>query len=262
MNIEGEYMDESKAIQISDNDRNWDPYGIVKTGIKTLDTLFAEGGYPKNDAILVMGGPGCGKTIFGLQYVYKGALDYDEPGIFLALQERPEKLKRVMKSFGWEVDALERNNKLKFIDATTPRIRNSDIERDIMERGFDIDTIFRYLADTVKSMGAKRVVIDSLSMMSLYAETDFQTRTKLLSISSILSDLDITSLIISEVYSPDNALPAFTPEAFMFDGLVHLSLDPTSQLRRIGIRKMRGAKHAIGTFCFEIAGEAGIVIKA
>jgi len=66
----------------------------VKTGINGLDRLFSNGGYPEGSTILVLGGPGSGKSIFGMQYIYKGAVEYGEPGVFLTLDEPPEKIQR------------------------------------------------------------------------------------------------------------------------------------------------------------------------
>jgi len=82
---------------------------VVKTGIPGLDNLFAIGGFPKGNTILVIGGPGSGKSIFGMQYIYTGVTRYDEPGIFITFDETPDKIRRNMKSFGWDIEKYERS---------------------------------------------------------------------------------------------------------------------------------------------------------
>jgi KaiC/GvpD/RAD55 family RecA-like ATPase len=229
----------------------------VKTGISGLDRLFANGGYPEGSTVLILGGPGSGKSIFGMQYVYKGAKEYGEPGVFVTLDEIPKKIKRNMSSFGWEIDAMEEENKLKILDAATPRLERTDVEADVLMKGYDVESIIGALKREIKSIEARRVVIDSISIMGIYSENEFMHRTKLLRLSSELAQMDVTTLIISEAKTYEVGISEFPSETFMVDGLVNLRLNTEKQERKVSIRKMRGTKHVVGTFPFKID-ESGI----
>ncbi|NOZ76743.1 MAG: ATPase [Euryarchaeota archaeon] len=232
----------------------------VKTGITEFDHLFAHGGYPKNNTILVLGGPGSGKSIFGMQFIYMGATLYDEAGVFVTLEETPEKIRRNMASFGWDIAELEESGKISILDAVSSRIEAQDIEMDILERGFDVETMATSLDKHIKRIGARRVVIDSLAVMGMYAKSEFESRTKLLRLIDVLSQKEVTSLVITEARTSEIGVTEFPPETFMFDGVISMRLNTDTQERKIAIRKMRGTKHVLGTFNFNIE-EGGISVR-
>lgn len=231
----------------------------VRTGIEGLDGLFAKNGYPVGSSILVLGGPGTGKSIFGLQYLYKGAALYGEPGIYVTLEETPKKIERNVQSFGWDFRKLVEEGKTVIMDATTPRIKEMDA--DVIKRGLGVENLITNLKEMVAQTGAKRIVIDSLSAIGFYSPDEFETRTKLIRLSVSLSEMDVTSIVIAEARTNEIGTTEFPPETFLFDGVIWMMLDTNSQERRIAIRKMRGAKHVLGSFKFVIDDE-GIKIKA
>jgi KaiC/GvpD/RAD55 family RecA-like ATPase len=98
----------------------------VKTGIQGLDSLFSEGGFPLGNSILIIGGPGAGKTMFGMQYLFTGATQYEENGIFVSLLEHPEKIRKHTLKFGWDIEALGDQGKLTLIDAVTQRVKKTE----------------------------------------------------------------------------------------------------------------------------------------
>ncbi|MGQ4872254.1 MAG: ATPase domain-containing protein, partial [Candidatus Thorarchaeota archaeon] len=87
----------------------------VKTGIPGLDELI-EGGFPKGDTILVAGKAGTGKSILATQFLYRGAVDYGEPGVLVTLEEPPRLIKRNMMRFGMDLEKLEREGMLAIVD--------------------------------------------------------------------------------------------------------------------------------------------------
>ena len=101
----------------------------VKTGIPGLDELI-EGGFPRGDTILIAGKAGTGKSILATQFIYKGAIEYDEPGVFVTLEEPPHLIKRNMLRFGMDLDALIAKGKISIVDLS-PRF----------DRFFVIETI-------------------------------------------------------------------------------------------------------------------------
>jgi KaiC/GvpD/RAD55 family RecA-like ATPase len=222
--------------------------------------LFEGGGFPQGSTILVMGGPGSGKSIFGMQYLYKGAIEYDEPGVYVTMDETPNKIRKNMASFGWDIKALEAEGKLIIVDAISARVGVESDEIHKIGAAMDINTVLSQIFNAVKQINAKRLVVDSIAVMNLYSQSDFSARTNLLRLSNLLSLQNLTSLIITEAQTDEIGMTQFPPEAFMFDGVITLKLDVDSRERRISIRKMRGTKHVIGTFKFEIT-QNGITLS-
>ncbi|MFQ5887479.1 MAG: ATPase domain-containing protein [Candidatus Hydrothermarchaeales archaeon] len=233
---------------------------FIKTGIGDFDALFTHGGYPQGNSIVVMGGPGSGKSIFAMQYIYNGASKYGESGVYITLEELPEKIRRNMSNFGWDIKGLEDAGKLLIMDATTPRITAEGVGADVIEKGLEVENLIANMEGTIKELNAVRVVIDSLSLMGIYSKTDFDLRTQLLKLSATLSGLGCTSLVVAEAKKDVIGIKEFPPETYMFDGVITLRYDTDSQERRLAIRKMRGTKHVLGAFNFNID-ENGISVS-
>ena len=232
---------------------------VVNTGIGGFDPLFTSGGYPKGNTILVIGGPGSGKSIFSMQFICKGATEYGEPGIYVTFDETPEKMKRHMKAFGWDLEALEAEKKLIIIDAASSRAGEEQRSEHSIQAGLDINNTIYELQKAIEEIDAKRLVIDSLSIMNLHAQNDAQIRTSMLRLSTALSATKVTSLVINDAKTNTIGIHEFPQEAFVFDGVLTLNLDTDTQERRVSIRKMRGTKHVIGSFRFDIS-ESGIAV--
>lgn len=221
--------------------------------------MFSNGGYPKGNTILVLGGPGSGKSIFGMQFIYKGAKVYGEPGVYVTLDETPEKIKKNIASFGWDLDTMKAENKIIILDAASARAGSLFKGEHSMQAGLDINSTISQITTAIEKINATRLVIDSLSIMNLHAQNDAQLRTSMLRLSSALSAMNITSLVINDAKTGAIGISEFPQEAFVFDGVITLSLDVDSQERRVSIRKMRGTKHVIGSFRFDIS-ESGITV--
>jgi len=232
---------------------------FVRTGIDGLDGLFANNGYPAGSTILVLGGPGTGKSIFGLQFLVQGATVYNEPGIYVTLEETPQKVEQNVASFGWDLRKLVEERKITIMDATTPRVQEVDTE--VVRSGLSVENIITNLRGIIRDTGARRVVMDSLSVIAFQSPDEFEMRTKLIRLAVSLSSLNVTTLLLAEAKKNEIGSSEFPPETFLFDGVIWLMLDTHSQERRIAIRKMRGTKHVIGSFKFVID-EDGIKIKA
>jgi len=121
----------------------------VPTGIDGLDELI-EGGIPRRRMILVSGSTGTGKTIFSSQFIYRGATDYNEPGIFVTLDERPETIREDMLQFGWDFRKLEQEGMIRIIDGTVSRVGiPSEEDYALPETGFNLDKL---LVEIIKSI--------------------------------------------------------------------------------------------------------------
>src|SRR4029077_6156625 len=123
------------------------------TGIRGLDEISG-GGLPRGRTTIVCGGPGCGKTMLGLEFLVRGIQEFGEPGVLLTFEETPQEMTRNVASLGFDLEALTRRKKL-FLDYV--RIEPSEIQ----ETGdYDLEGLFIRLQHAVDSVGAKRVVLD------------------------------------------------------------------------------------------------------
>ena len=125
------------------------------TGIAGLDAITV-GGLPQGRPTLICGGPGCGKTLLGIEFIVNGIQEYDEPGVIIAFEEKAEELATNVASLGFDLDKLQKDKKLK-IDYV--HIDRSEIQ----ETGeYDLEALFVRLNYAIDSIGAKRVVLDTI----------------------------------------------------------------------------------------------------
>lgn len=202
----------------------------IKSGIKGLDNLL-NGGFPKGHSILLCGAPGTGKTIFALQFLYKGAKNFGENGLYVSIEEHPNKLKNYAKEFGWkDIDKLENENKIKFV-RVSPNERKFDIAKVVKQK--------------VEEINAKRMVIDSLSAIYLAFEDITQF---IYSFLNLIEDLKITSMLITDSPPGSNKLTKDGVSEFVCDGVVLLQLHDVSKTvnRTVSIKKMRGTNIIAG----------------
>src|SRR5687767_1371393 len=130
----------------------------ASTGIQGLDEI-TWGGLPRGRPTLVSGGAGSGKTLFGLEFLVRGATQYNEPGVFASFEESIPDLTKNAASLGFDLDRLVADKKL-FLDHI--HIERSEIE----ETGeYDLDGLFIRLADAVQRVGARRVVLDTIEVL-------------------------------------------------------------------------------------------------
>jgi len=231
----------------------------VKTGVKGLDEIIG-GGYPEGTNILITGGTGTGKTIFCAQFLYMGAKFYNEPGIFVTMEERPEDIRKEMMAFNWDFQKLEDEGKIIIIDAATARSGIHAKEKHTMPKGFDIDSLITEIYKAAKRIDAKRVVIDSIPSLELRVTEQSQIRKTVYRLSSLLLEIGVTSLLTTES-KDDKRLSRYGVEEFVSRGVIMFSLEEKGLdlKRNLRIRKMRETKHTMRSIPFEIQDE-GIVI--
>jgi circadian clock protein KaiC len=125
---------------------------LIQMGISGLDAIF-RGGIPKGNIILVEGAAGTGKTLLGMEFIYQGATAYDEPGVIVTFEVAPQKLMRDAAGFGWNLEALQQQGKVKII-FTSPQVLSQELRSP--------DSL---LLETVSEMGAQRLFIDGISLL-------------------------------------------------------------------------------------------------
>jgi len=220
----------------------------VPTGIKGFDELV-EGGFPKGSTILVAGGTGCCKTIFSLQYIYKGALDYKEPGLFVSVETNPKNIAWDMQSFGWDLGKLQDEKMLSIYKLhTAPKRAFNDLIKDELAK----------ITMIVQELGVKRLVVDSTTAFASLIEDPTTIRSLLYRFADSLKELNCTTIFTAETKNEKNSFSAYGVEEFLSDGVIMLYFMPPN--RSLFVRKMRGTNHSKTVHPFEIT-EEGIIVK-
>ena len=225
----------------------------VKTGVPGLDEIL-NGGYLKDSVILVTGSSGTGKSIYGIQFLYKGIIDYNENGILLATEERPWDIRKFMLAFGWDLKRLENQEKLAIIDTTAARLGIPSGEKYLEMRPFELDSLTATINKLVEKINAKRLVIDSIPSLFLQFGHELAVRREILRLGALLSETGCTTLLTTEADDSLNKLSKFGVEEFIAHGIIQLFLaEQGGELKRsLRIHKMRGTAHSTKRYPFGI----------
>ena len=221
------------------------PLPKCPSGIQGLDEITA-GGLPRGRPTLVCGGAGSGKMLLGMEFLVRGALDYDEPGLFVCFEETPPELTRNVASLGFDLDALIEQKKL-LIDHVF--VERSEIE----ETGeFNLEGLFIRLADGIQTIGAKRVVLDSIEALFSGFENEAILRAELRRLFRWLKEQKVTAVITGE--RGEATLTRYGLEEYVADCVILLDNRVTEQLttRRLRIVKYRGSLHGANEYPFII----------
>jgi circadian clock protein KaiC len=224
----------------------------VRTGIEGFDELVL-GGLPRGHSILVTGGTGTGKSTFALQYIYKGAKVYEEPGIYVTLEESIPAIIKNAATYGWNLDELEKDGKVALIDVS-PAVSGQ------LRRVSPTD-IYSNISQVCKRMDAKRIVIDPITVIGMQTENIIDLRLDLLRFGSLLKQLEATVVFVTEIAEDSQGLSRFGIEEFITDGVIVLYFSKVGglRMRAIEVRKMRGTAHKEGIFPIKI-GESGLAV--
>src|SRR5690606_10527080 len=222
------------------------------TGIPGFDEISA-GGLPFGRTSLVCGAAGAGKTLFGMQFLVRGIVDFDEPGVFIAFEETEEDLTQNVASLGFDLEHLVASGKLALDHI---RVERSEIE----ESGeYNLDGLFLRLELAIQSVGAKRVVIDTLETL-FGGLTDYAIlRSELRRLFRWLKDQGVSAVITAE--RGDGSLTRHGLEEYVSDCVILLDHRVRDQIstRRLRIVKYRGTSHGTNEYPFLID-ESGIVV--
>jgi len=222
------------------------------TGIQGLDEI-TEGGLPKGRPTLVCGSAGCGKTLLAMEFLVRGATQFNEPGVFMAFEETAKDLTQNVASLGFDLDALVADKKivLDFV-----YIERSEIE----ETGeYDLEGLFIRLGQSIDSIGAKRVVLDTIESLFAGLPNPLILRAELRRLFRWLKEKGVTAIITGE--RGEETLTRQGLEEYVSDCVIvldHRVKDQTSS-RRLRVVKYRGSTHGTNEYPFLID-EDGISI--
>jgi circadian clock protein KaiC len=224
----------------------------ARTGIQGLDEITG-GGLPRGRPTLVCGGAGCGKTMLGAEFIVRGATAMGEPGVFMTFEESAAELSANVRSLGFDLDKLVRQKKiaLDFV-----HIERSEIE----ETGeYDLEGLFIRLGHAIDTIGAKRVVLDTVEALFAGLPNHAILRAELRRLFRWLKDRGVTAVITGE--RGENSLTRYGLEEYVADCVIlldHRIVDQVST-RRLRVVKYRGTAHGTNEYPFLI-GTAGISV--
>ncbi|RLI36003.1 hypothetical protein DRO66_06425 [Candidatus Bathyarchaeota archaeon] len=214
----------------------------VSTGNMQLDTLL-DGGILRNSMILLAGNPGAGKTILSSNFIYQGAM-IDEPGVYACFAETRKRLIQDMEKFGIDFESMIRRRKVEVLDLSI----GSETE---------VQSALNQVFETITSLRAKRLVIDSISAMAMGLETEFEKRHLIRLLYRLILKTGCTTIAITDI--PWNSTKiGESIEEFVADGIIlmqHHYDEKENMKRQLRITKMRGTNHSTKTHIYTISAE-------
>jgi len=220
----------------------------ISTGNEHLDVLL-DGGFLRNSMILLAGNPGAGKTILSSNFIYSGAIVDDEPGVYACFAETRRRLIKDMLKFGIEFEPLMRRRKVEVLDLSI----GSETE---------VQSALNQIFESITTLRAKRLVVDSIAAMAMGLETEFEKRHLIRLLYRLIIKTGCTTIAITDIpWNSDRIGESI--EEFVADGIILMehSYDEAGSLtRRLRVTKMRGTNHSRKTHLYAI-NEKGIDIK-
>ncbi len=223
------------------------------TGIPGLD-LMLKGGVPSGNQIILQGGPGVGKTLLGFEFLYRGA-EKGENGILFSFEEDNEDIvqnaKSAFSSFT-NIDSFIEKGKITILDSQDTK---QYIQRNRDGNAYTFGSFISEIESMIRSHEAKRIVIDSISVIRLFIPELLDYRSLSISLSSVLKRNNITSLLLIEENNYEKPNVFYQPESYIYDGFISLFFTGNNSENRvptIEIIKMRGTEHMYSGVPFEI----------
>lgn len=234
----------------------------TSTGITGLDALLNRKGIPRGNSVLISGGPGSGKTTFAIQYLVHGAVEHDQPGLYVSLDEDPDDIKINMLNFGWDLARLEDEIRLLFINVSP--VRSGAGERSgLMQLGmkeFKLVRLLEAIKEGIEEIQAKRLVIDPVTMFMLQYPDDEERTHALRDLIAGLKETDCTQVFVSELRGT-GIERKYQFEEYLAQGVILLRTYQKEGkiIRILQVEKMRGVNIDPQPRPYDITSE-GIVV--
>lgn len=207
---------------------------LIRTGIAGLDEMLG-GGITQGHTIVAMGSFGTGKTTFSLNFIHQGLME-GESAIFISLEEDEESILESARAYGWDLEPFIQSKKLYLL-----KLEPQDASATLMRIKTD-------LPKAIKSVGAKRIVFDSASLLNMIIDSEKEKRSALFNLSKLLKESGATSLLTAEVRSDNPSASRDGLAEYVADGVILLSYAEGSGKRElqltIRVLKMRRQAHS------------------
>ena len=224
------------------------PRDFVKTGVAGLDTILL-GGIPRGNITILAGGPGTGKTTLGLEFLYRGAHDFDEPGVIVTFEVSPERIVADAATFGWDLSALQETGRLKLVSTTRPVFRQEIQQSDSL------------LLTDAAAIGARRIFVDGLAGMALNTNGNGHPRDIFQLLVEGLHRENLTAVFALDAPADRVGLGDISEE-FIADTIIRLSQERhrRNTVRSLEVVKSRGHHYLAGRHSFRIADGKGVEV--
>jgi circadian clock protein KaiC len=226
----------------------------ITTGIIGLDGLV-EGGFVPYSINLITGKTGTGKTAFCTSFIRAGALE-DEIGIYMTTEEKIDDIKGdAMQMFGWDFNELEKSGKIKFVSIRPELPRKTISEEHVAEMTkMYVYDIMSKIKSVVEKYKAKRLVIDSISIVEAFIRDNYMRKIALMQLLDHIKGLNVTALITGSVSEAQEGLSISGITESLVDGVIKLEFSPIQEefRRTLTVRKMRRTNHSIFIHPFDI----------
>src|SRR5712664_542341 len=221
--------------------------GLIQTGIEGLDAILL-GGIPRTNVILVQGPAGSGKTLMGLEFIYRGITQFNEPGIIVVFETSPDKIMRDAAGFGWNLEELQQQKKLQLI-FTTPEVLDRELRSP--------DSL---LLETAAEIGAHRIFIDGVGLLRPQGGATGSYRESVQQLIEALNRENLTAMLSHELSALPESLASLETVDFLVDTVIELNYYRQNRrsLRSIEIIKSRGQDYETGEHTLHIAGNKGL----
>jgi len=226
---------------------------LIKTGIRGLDSILL-GGIPRTNVILVQGVTGSGKTLMGLEFIYRGIVEYKEAGLVVVFETSPDKLIRDAAGFGWNLDELQQQKKLQIV-FTTPQVLDQELRSP--------DSL---LLEAANQMGAQRIFIDGIGMLDLALKgADAERggfRQLMQQLMESLGREKLTAMLSLETGRAPESVATVEMVDFLADTVIQLGHERKGRCirRSLQILKSRGQDYESGEHTLHITGGKGLEI--
>ena len=218
----------------------------IPTGILGLDDIL-EGGFPESRTTIISGGPGCGKSVMGLEFLYRKALK-GIPGIYVAFEERADAIRQNALTLGWNLEQLEKNGTFFILEAfLSPKI--------IFSGEFNILGLIQIIEGKAKQMGCNCIVLDAVDVLLRYYDNPQNEQNEMYAFHHWLIEHQITALMTGKIFQDKDLPVRYEFLDFMADCVIHLDQRVTNQIstRRLKVIKYRGSGFGRNEFPFIIS---------
>jgi len=227
--------------------------GLTKTGIKGLDSIL-HGGIPRTNVILVKGLTGSGKTVMGVEFIYRGIVQFNEPGLIVVFETNPDKLIRDAAEFGWNLDELQQQKKLQII-FTSPQVFDQEVRSPTS-----------LLLETASEMGARRMFVDGIGLLNSCVACGNSVRGGYREVLQQLIESfnreNLTAILSLELGSAPDTIVAKETTDFIVDTVIQLGRERVGRRihRSLEILKSRGQDFDPGEHTVQIRAGQGIEV--
>lgn len=228
----------------------------IPTGIAGLDDLI-QGGLPEGSVNILSGPAGSAKTTIGMQFIYNGALDHEEGGLFLTLEESRDNIITAMQDFGMDLEPLMNDGRIYLIDMGGLLREGANVRDEVEREIVGFAALKNFLESFLQHGNINRIVVDSLTAASLFYKSNEEIRQEMFRFVRFLKKMNVTTILLAESLNQSGEESRFGIEAFMGDSFIAIGYEKAQgeYRRSLAVIKMRFTDHDNSVHPFLFTGD-------